>query len=208
MSRYTGSVCKLCRREQTKLHLKGDKCITKCVFDRRPAPPGVAKPQRGKPSEYAIRLREKQKLRRMILINESQFETLVNKASKSRTASGDHLLGSLEMRLDNIVRRMGLATSLKNARQLVSHGHVKLNGKSVRVPSCPVKVGGVVSLDLKLKENVGVKLSLDTAKRQSNRPTFVDFDEEKLSGKVIRQPERAEMSFQVNDQLIIEYYSK
>ena len=208
MSRYIESVCKLCRREQTKLFLKGDKCYTKCVLEKRPTTPGMAKPQRGKPSAYAIRLREKQKLRRLIQMNEKPFEQLVNKASKAREASGDHLLRALELRLDNIVRRMGVATSLKTARQLVLHGHVKVNGRGVNVPSFACSIGDVVNVSPKLKENVGIKLSLDTAKRLNQRPSFGEWKEDELSFKIIRNPERAEMSFPVNDQLIIEYYSK
>jgi small subunit ribosomal protein S4 len=208
MSRYTDAVCRLCRREQQKLFLKGDKCYTKCVLEKREGPPGMAKPQRGKPSAYSIRLREKQKLRRMIQMNERPFETKVAEASKAREASGDHLLRALELRLDNLVRRMGIATSLKTARQLVRHGHVKIGGKKVSIPSFPVKAGQVISLTPKLKENVGVKLSLETAKRLNNRPSFLEFDETTFSAKLLRIPERAEMSFPINDQLIIEYYSR
>lgn len=208
MSRYIGSVCKLCRREQTKLFLKGDKCYTKCVFEKRPTTPGMAKPQRGKPSAFAIRLREKQKLRRLISMNERPFERLVEKASAAKESSGAYLLRALEMRLDNIVRRSGIATSLKTARQLVLHDHVKVNGRGVNVPSFAVKPGDVVSLNPKLRENVGLKLSLDTAKRLNNRPSFLEWNEEQLSAKVTRLPERAETSFAVTEQLIIEYYSK
>jgi small subunit ribosomal protein S4 len=208
MSRYTDSVCKLCRREQQKLFLKGDKCYTKCILEKRPGTPGMAKPQRGKPSAYAIRLREKQKLRRMIQMNERPFERKVVEASKAREASGDHLLRALELRLDNVVKRMGVSTSLKTARQLVKHGHVKIGGKQVNIPSYPVKAGEVISLNTKLKENVGVKLSLETAKKLNNRPSFLEFDETVLTAKVLRIPERAEMSFPINDQLIIEYYSR
>jgi len=208
MSRYIGSVCKLCRREQTKLFLKGDKCYTKCVLEKRPGIPGMAKPQRGKPSEFAIRLREKQKLRRMVCLNETPFEKLVEKASKSSESTGTHLLRALEMRLDNITRRIGFATSLKTARQLVLHNHIRVGGKTVNIPSYFVKAGDVISLDPKLKENVGVKLSLDTSVRRANRPSFLEFNEMDLSGKVVRIPERQEMSFPVTEQLIIEYYSK
>jgi len=208
MSRYIESVCKLCRREQTKLFLKGDKCYTKCVLEKRPTTPGMAKPQRGKPSAYSIRLREKQKLRRLILMNEKPFEALVAKASKAREASGDHLLRSLELRLDNVVRRTGISTSLKTARQLVLHGHIKVNGKTVTIPSYACEAGETISLSPKLKENVGVKLSLETAKRLNQRPSFGEWNEGELSFKIVRNPERAEMSFPVSEQLIIEYYSK
>jgi small subunit ribosomal protein S4 len=208
MSRYIESVCKLCRREQTKLFLKGDKCYTKCVLEKRPTTPGMAKPQRGKPSAFAIRLREKQKLRRLISMNEKPFEALVAKASKAKESSGDHLLRSLELRLDNIVRRIGVATSIKTARQLVLHGHVKVNGRYVNIPSFACGAGDTIVLSPKLKENVGVKLSLDTAKRLNQRPAFVEFNEADLTAKITRIPERAEMSFPVSEQLIIEYYSK
>jgi small subunit ribosomal protein S4 len=208
MSRYTDAVCKLCRREQQKLFLKGDKCYTKCVLEKKPGIPGMAKPQRGKPSAYSIRLREKQKLRRMIQMNERPFARAAAAASEAREASGDHLLRGLELRLDNVVRRSGLSTSLKTARQLVRHGHIKVGGKKVSIPSYPVKAGDVISLTGKLKENVGVKLSLETAKKLNNRPSFIEFNEAELSAKVLRIPERSEMSFPINDQLIIEYYSR
>ncbi len=208
MARYTDAVCKLCRREQQKLFLKGDKCYTKCVLEKRPGIPGMAKPQRGKPSAFSIRLREKQKLRRMIQMNERPFERAVTNASAARENSGDSLLRGLELRLDNIVRRMGVATSIKTSRQLVLHGHVKIGGKVVDIPSYPVKPGAVVSVSVKLKENVGVKLSLETAKKLSNRPAFLEFDEPTLTAKVLRIPERTETSFPINDQLIIEYYSR
>ena len=208
MARYTDSVCKLCRREQTKLFLKGDKCHTKCVFEKNPTSPGMAPPQRGKPSNYAIRLREKQKLRRLAMINERPFERLVQEASKSVESSGTHLLGALETRLDNVVRRMGVATSLKTARQLVLHGHIKVSGKRLNIPSYRVKAGDVVSLDPKLRENVGVKLSLETSKKLGGRPSFLQFNEEDFSAKILRMPDRSEMAFPVTEQLIIEYYSK
>jgi small subunit ribosomal protein S4 len=208
MARYTDAVCKLCRREQQKLFLKGDKCYTKCVLEKKPGIPGMAKPQRGKPSAYSIRLREKQKLRRMIQMTERPFERTVSTATGAREESGTALLRSLELRLDNVIRRMGVATSLKTARQLVRHGHVKVGGRSVNIPSYPLKAGDVVSLTPKLKENVGVKLSLETAKRLNQRPAFIEFDETALTAKVLRIPERAEMSFPINDQLIIEYYSR
>lgn len=208
MARYTDAVCKLCRREQQKLFLKGDKCYTKCVLEKRPGIPGMAKPQRGKPSAFSIRLREKQKLRRMIQMNERPFEQAVTNARVARESSGDLLLRNLELRLDNIIRRMGVATSIKTARQLVLHGHVKIGGKVVDIPSYPVKPGTVVAVNVKMKENVGVKLSLETAKKLSNRPAFLEFDETALSAKVLRIPERGETSFPINDQLIVEYYSR
>src|SRR5688500_1524099 len=208
MARYIGPVCRLCRREQTKLFLKGEKCYTKCVLDNRPTPPGMAKQQRGKPSEYAVRLREKQKLRRMVCMTETPFERLMAKATKAREKTGEALIRHLETRLDNIVRRIGFATSLNTARQLVLHGHVKVNGKPVNIPSFAVQIGDVVALNVKLKDNVGVKLALDHATRKTTRPAFIEFDEPQLSGKLVRPPAREETAYPVNDQLIVEYYSR
>jgi small subunit ribosomal protein S4 len=144
----------------------------------------------------------------MICVGEKPFQRLVAAASRSPEASGDHLLRALELRLDNVLRRTGLATSLKTARQLVLHGHVKVSGKAVNVPSYKVSPGEVVGISPKLRENVGVKLSLETAKRLNNRPSYLEWNEEQLSAKVTRLPERAEMAFPINEQLIIEYYSK
>ena len=208
MARHIGPVCKLCRREQVKLFLKGDKCYTKCVLDKRPTIPGMAKPQRGKPSEYAVRLREKQKLRRMALMTERPFERLYERATKASGKTGEALLRYLECRLDNIVRRLGFATSVKTARQLVMHGHVKVNGKKVSIPAFEVGAGDVIAMDPKLKENVGVKLSLDTANRKAMRPSFLEFSEAEFSGKMLREPSRQEVNFPVTEQLVVEYYSK
>ena len=144
----------------------------------------------------------------MLSMNEKPFERLVANASKATEASGDHLLRSLEMRLDNIVKKMGVATSIKTARQLVIHNHVRISGKTVNIPSYAVTAGEVIALTPKLKENVGVKLSLDTTKRQNSRPSYLEFNEGELSAKVLRIPVRAEMSFPITEQLIIEYYSK
>ena len=208
MARHIGPVCRLCRREQVKLFLKGDKCYTKCVLDKRQTTPGMAKPQRGKPSEYAVRLREKQKLRRLVLMTERPFERLYERATKATGKTGEALLRYLECRLDNVVRRMGLATSLKTARQFVFHGHVKVNGKRVNIPAFEVTPGDVIQLDPALKENVNVKLSLDTATRKGVRPSYLELDEATLTGKMVREPARDEISFPVTEQLIVEYYSK
>ena len=208
MARYTGAVCRLCRREQTKLFLKGEKCYTKCVLDTRPTPPGNAKPQRGKPSQYQIRLREKQKLKRMMMMTEAPLQRAMAEASRSPGNSAAVLLRTLETRLDNIVRRIGFATSGNNARQLVRHGHIRVNGKTVDIPSLGVRVGDEIALDPKLRENTGVKLSLDFVVKKSNRPAYLSFDAEKLSAKLVREPGREESSFPVNDRLIVEYYSR
>lgn len=208
MARYTGPVCRLCRREQAKLFLKGEKCHTKCVLDRRATAPGMAKPQRSKPSEYMIRLREKQKLRRMASVTERPFERLVRRASRSPGQTGEELLRHLELRLDNVARRLGFAVSLKTARQLVLHGHVRVDGKVVNIPSFAVPLGSVVSLSPKMRDNVGIRLGMDYAARKSSRPAFLEYDEEAAAGKLSRSPTREEIGFPVTEQLIVEYYSK
>jgi len=191
-----------------KLFLKGEKCYTRCVLERRPTPPGMAKPQRGKPSEYAIRLREKQRLKRMIAMTEGPFAIKMAKASKSPGMTGTVFLKRLELRLDNIVRRLGFATGINMARQLVLHRHVRVNGRRVNVASVELKVGDVVQLEANMKENVGVKLALEHLSRKGQLPAFIEFNEADLSGKIVREPAREESSFPVNDQLIVEYYSR
>lgn len=208
MARHIAAVCRLCRREQAKLFLKGDKCYVKCVLDKRQTTPGMAKPQRGKPSEYAIRLREKQKLRRLVLMTERPFERLYERATKATGKTGEALLRYLECRLDNVCRRLGFSTSIRGARQLVMHKHVRVNGRWVNISAYEVAPGDQIQLDPALKENVNVKLSLDTAARKSTRPPFFEFDETSLTGKMTREPAREEISFPVTEQLIVEYYSK
>ncbi|OIO11163.1 MAG: 30S ribosomal protein S4 [Elusimicrobia bacterium CG1_02_63_36] len=208
MARYTGAVCRLCRREQTKLFLKGEKCYTKCVLDNRPTPPGAAKPQRGKPSEFKIRLREKQKLRRMIGMTERPFARVMANASKAPGNAAVVLLQTLETRLDNVIRRAGLATSLSTARQMVQHGHVKVNGETLNIPSYKVRVGETVSLSGKLKGNVNVNLAQEFCEKKAPRPSYLEYDAHKLSVKLLREPSRDETAFSVNDQLIVEYYSR
>jgi len=208
MARYTGPVCRLCRREQTKLFLKGEKCYTKCVLDNRPMPPGSAKPQRGKPSEYQIRLREKQKLRRMISMTETPFRTMMKRASHSHGNSAAELMVALETRLDNIVRRIGFATSLNTARQMVQHRNIRVNGRKLTIPSYQVRERDVISLNPALKDNPGVKLAMEFVEKRALRPPFLEFNEAEFSAKLIRKPSREETSFAVNDQLIVEYYSR
>lgn len=208
MAKYIGPVCRLCRREGTKLFLKGEKCYTKCVLDSRPTPPGAAKPQRGKPSEFAVRLREKQKLRRLALITEGPLQRLMGRASKASGKTGEALLRYLELRLDNVVRRLGFAVSLKSARQLVLHNHVRVNGRYVNIPSYEVRAGDVVTLGPGMAENFVVKQGVEMAEKRKNRPSFLEFNPAEMSGRVLREPSREEMSFPVQEQLIVEYYSK
>lgn len=209
MARYTGPVCKLCRREGVKLFLKGEKCFTKCVIEKRPNPPGPPpKKLRSKMTEYAIRLREKQKLRRMTGMTETPFRRVFALALRTEGNTGTEFLKLLEVRLDNVVRRLGMCSSLKTARQLVLHGHIKVNGRKVNVPSYSVGVGDAVSLDPELVENLAVKIGLQSAQRRSGRPPFLEFDEGTLTGRMSRFPSREEMTFPVQEQMIVEHYSK
>lgn len=209
MARYTGPVCKLCRREGVKLFLKGEKCYTKCVFDKRPTPPGPPKKKlRTKMTEYAMRLREKQKLRRLVGITETPFRRVFVQATKTPTNTGAEFLRLLEVRLDNVVRRMGFSSSLKTARQLVLHGHVQVNSRTVNIPSYSVDLSDTVSIDPKMKENLVVKIGLQSAARRSGRPSFMSFNEAEMSGQLIRWPTRDEMTFPVQEHLIVEHYSK
>jgi len=168
----------------------------------------MAKSQRGTPSEFKIRLREKQKLRRLVSVTEGPFQHLFLRASKKTGKTGEELLRFLEVRLDNVVRRLGFVMSLKTARQFVSHGHFRVNGTVVDVPSVELKPGDSVSVDAALKENLQVKLGLENAARRNTRPAFLEFNEAALSGKLLRWPTREEMSFPVTEQLIVEHYSK
>ncbi len=216
MSRYTGPSCKRCRKAEAKLFLKGTKCYSKCVMDkiantaRKGAYGGQkgGKKRRGKASEYSIRLKEKQKARRMAGMNEGPFKNLFTKASKTRGNTGEMLLRFLEIRFDNIVRRLGFTVSLKAARQLILHCHVRLNGKVVNIPSCHLKPGDKITLDSRLGETVLVKQGLEETEKRSLRPSFLEYDAQTLTGKLLRWPDRTEMSFPVRDQLLVEYYSK
>lgn len=226
MARYLGSVCKVCRREGVKLFLKGDRCFTKCPIDKEGAalPPGQhARRRAGKPTEYAKRLREKQKARRLSGVLERQFRRYFAAASHEKGNTGLNLLRLLEMRLDNVVRRLGFASSLKGARQLVSHGHVTVNQRRVNIPSSHTRVGDVVGVVGVLSTNLGLKRSLSAA-GQRGVPSWLEWegglsgavrkgedfslDNVTLAGRVKMAPSREEMSFPVNEQFIVELYSK
>lgn len=227
MARYSGPVCRLCRREGVKLFLKGDRCFSKCPIDKGDAavPPGQHGRRRGtKPTEYAKRLREKQKARRMTGVLERQFRRLFDTAAHQKGNTGENLLRLLETRLDNVVRRLGFATSPAAARQLVFHGHMTVNGKHVNIPSYQVKPGDTVAGHDALRGNLFVKRSLVSA-AQKGLPAWlewdgglmaaakgstdsVNLDGVNLVGRVKTWPARAEMSFPVNEQFIVELYSK
>ena len=210
MSRYTGSVCKLCRREGVKLFLKGDKCFTKCILDKRKTIPG----QHGKSfrntkmSEYNKRLREKQKLKRMIGVPERPFRRYFAAASRMKGLTGENLLQLLETRIDNVVHRLGFSVSKVAARQMVLHGHVLVNGNRVSIPSYQLKPGDQVALKENARENAFFKKWWEQTGQSSVLPSWLERDSAQFSGRVKTQPMRDEISFPVNEQFIVELYSK
>lgn len=209
MARYTGAVCRLCRREGEKLHLKGERCYTgKCSIDRRSGQtPGQHGKGRKKLSEYGLQLREKQKARRYYGVLESQFRKYFEMAVTKQGVTGDNLLRILESRLDNVVYRIGLAMSRAEARQLVSHGHFTVNGKRVNIPSYLVKAGDVVALCEKSRTSDKFKNVVE-ANSARVAPKWLDFDKNKFEAKVINLPEREDIDFPVEEHLIVELYSK
>ena len=211
MARYTGPVCKLCRREGQKLFLKGTKCFTdKCPIERRAYPPGQhgqSSVRRRKTSEYAHQLREKQKVKRIYGISEKPFRNLFEKASKQAGITGENLLVGLEIRLDNIIYRMGFASSRKEARQLTRHRHVQVNGRTVDIPSYSVQPGDEVRVRPKSKDILPVVAALES----KTRPTQVSWlavDEGSRTGRMVERPSRADIPLAVQEQLIVELYSK
>lgn len=210
MARYTGPVCRLCRREGTKLFLKGTRCHTeKCAVDRRQYAPGQHGQSRSKFSDYGIRLREKQKLKRIYGMLEKQFRRFFDMAVAQKGPTGENLLQLLERRLDNVVFRMGFATTRLEARQLVRHNHFMVDGKKVNVPSFLVKSGQEVSIRPKSKK---VQRILDAFEAASQRgvPEWIEIDSDEMSGKLASYPSREQLtvSLDIKDQLIIELYSK
>lgn len=211
MARYTGPVCKLCRREGQKLFLKGQKCYTeKCPIERRAYPPGQhgpAQQRRRKQSDYAVQLREKQKVKRIYGLAEKQFRSLFERANHIPGVTGENLIVALESRLDNIVFRMGFAQSRNASRQLIRHRHVEVNGRKVDVPSFVVSAGDEVSIKSKSKNLMPVEASLEAR----TRPTLVDWlalDEKQRVGRMVRTPTRADIPLAAQEQLIVELYSK
>jgi len=210
MARYIGPVCRLCRREGTKLFLKGERCHTeKCAIEKRNFVPGQhGKDRKQKIVGYGLQLREKQKARRYYQLLEGQFRNMFEKASAMKGVTGDNLLGMLEKRLDNVVYRMGFGTSRAQARQVVRHGHIDVNGHKVNIPSFQVRPGDVVSVREKSKKNVTI-LSARDATAHAPSPNWLEVDRENLSARVSQQPKREELvQIQLNEQLIVELYSK
>lgn len=209
MSRYTGPSCRLCRREGVKLYLKGDRCYTpKCALERRKTPPGQHGLARRKPSQYAIQLREKQKLRRIYGLSERQFKLSFEKAEKMKGVVGDNFMSLLERRLDNVVYRMGMAISRCQARQLINHGHVLVNGKKVDIPSYVTKPGEEVTVREKSKEMPSLKMCMEVAKTKTI-PNWLSFESDNIKGKVTAIPVPEDFSdIEVNKQLVVEFYSR
>jgi len=210
MARYLGPRCRLCRREGMKLFLKGSRCLTeKCAMSRegRANPPGMrAKKFLKKPTDYAIMLREKQKVKRIYGLLEKQFKNYFLKAERQRGVTGENLLSLLERRLDNVVYRLGFAVSRAQARQLVRHGHFLVNGRKVNIPSYIVKKGDVIELREKSKNLAVVQEALE--QRAGTLPRWLSMDVEKKRGEVVDLPTREDIPFPVNERLIVELYSK
>ncbi|MGI8959417.1 MAG: 30S ribosomal protein S4 [Bryobacteraceae bacterium] len=210
MARYSGPVCRLCRREGMKLFLKGERCHTeKCAIEKRNFAPGQhGKDKKPKLVGYGLQLREKQKARRYYRILEGQFRNLYEKAVKQKGITGELMLAMLERRVDNILYRMGLATSRAQGRQLVRHGHVNVNGRKVDIPSYTVKPGDVIEIREKSRGNSAILASRDTTAHTPS-PSWLEVDREALKARVLQQPKREELvQIQLNEQLIVELYSK
>jgi small subunit ribosomal protein S4 len=208
MARYTGSVCRLCRREGVKLYLKGDRCYSeKCAIDRRAYAPGQHGQGRKKVSEYGTQLREKQKARRVYGVLEKQFRAYYEEANRRKGITGETLLQILESRLDNVVYRLGFAASRAEARQIVKHGHILINGKRLDIPSYLTKVGDVVSFAEKAQETPRVKELLETAEGKAV-VTWLERDLNTKSARIVRVPARDEIDVPVAEQMIVELYSR
>ena len=208
MARYTESVCRLCRRENLKLFLKGERCYTdKCAIERRNYPPGQHGQGRPKFSEYSIQLREKQKVKRMYGLLEKQFRRTFAEASRTKGITGETLLILLERRLDNVAYRLGFATSRAEARTLVRHGHVLVNGKKVNIPSYTVRAGDVVSVKEPSRQLGRVQSAMEGAQRRGV-PDWAEVDRDTCSGKIKILPTRSDVTMPINEKLIVELYSK
>ena len=208
MARYTGASCRLCRREGQKLFLKGERCYSdKCALVRREYAPGQHGQNRKKTSEYGLQLRAKQKARRYYGVLESQFEKYFDMAERQAGITGENLLRILESRFDNVVYRMGFAASRKEARQLVLHNHFTVNGKKANIPSILLKEGDVVAI---AETSKGVEKIKSVVEANASRPTpiWVEVDSDKIEGKIVRLPNREDIDFEVEEQLIVELYSK
>lgn len=210
MAKYTGPSCKLCRREMQPLFLKGQKCLSdKCpIKGKKKYPPGPPKKRRAKMSDYAVMLREKQKIRRSYGLLEKQFRRLFDDATRMKGVSGHNMLSLLERRLDNVVYRAGFASSRNQARQLVQHGHVYVNGTKVDVSSFRVKEGAELSIAPDFLENVMLEDANKLAKATDSVPEWIETDFDKKTARITRLPIRSDVTAEFNEQLVVEYYSK
>jgi len=208
MARYIGPACKLCRREGEKLFLKGDRCYTdKCAYDRRPYPSGQHGQRRVKVTEYGIRLREKQKVRRIYGILERQFRKYFAEADRVKGVTGENLLSLLERRLDNVCYRLGFAQTRSDARQLVRHGHVKVNGKPVSIPSFLARKGDRVSVDERSRAMGRVTTSIEGVDRRGV-PEWLELDKSSFTGTLKDSPMREAITLPIKEQLVVEFYSR
>jgi len=207
MAKYTGPDCKQCRREGTKLFLKGTKCYTtKCTFEKRPLPPGQHGAGRKKVTEYGTQLREKQKVKKLYGLLEKQFHLYYVEADRMRGETGKNMLQLLERRLDNVIYRMSLGSSRSQSRQIVNHGHITVNGRCVNIPSYSVKTGDVVAVKESKKNKPYFRGHKD--RPRTTLPKWLEFDPHALGGKVISLPEREDVDMDIREQLIVELYSK
>ena len=209
MARYSGPVCRLCRRERMKLFLKGDRCFKeKCSVERRAYPPGQHGNRRGRRIiGYGLQLREKQKVKRIYGLLERQFRNYFKEADRRKGITGENLLAQLERRLDNVVYSLGFASSRAQARQLVRHGHVQVNGQKVSVPSYQVRAEQVVAIKEASRKNEFIRASVETA-RGRGVPDWLELDAESFKGRVLRQPTREDIKLPIQEQLIVELYSR
>jgi small subunit ribosomal protein S4 len=209
LARYTGSACRLCRRENVKLYLKGDRCYSdKCAFDRRSYPPGEHGQRRGRKfSDYGVQLREKQKAKRIYGLSEKQFRLFFEKADQQKGITGTNLIVMLERRLDNVVYRLGFANSRTQARHLVRHKHFLINGKQVDIPSCLIKIGDIVEVREKSRKLQNIADSMDAVVRRGV-PQWLDLEKEQMKGVVKGYPVREDITMPMQEQLIVELYSK
>lgn len=206
MAKYTCADCRQCRREGQKLFLKGERCTSKkCAMERRPVPPGQHGQGRKKSSEYSIQLREKQKAKRAYGLLEKQFRGYYEEAERMRGVTGENMLALIERRLDNVVYRMGMGASRAMCRQLVNHGHITVNGKCVDIPSYQVKVGDVIAVVETKKDNAIFK---ELREARIVMPKWLEFDTTTLVGKIVDTPKREDIDLNINEQLIVELYSK
>jgi small subunit ribosomal protein S4 len=206
LARYTESACRLCRREGEKLFLKGKRCYSdKCGFDRRSYAPGQHGQKRPRVTNFGIQLREKQKVKRMYGLMEKQFRLLFEKAERMKGVTGHNFMMLLELRLDNVIYRSGLAMSRKQARQLVNHGHILVNGRRLDIPSCQVEVGDIIEVKEKSREMVPIKESVEASQEI---PDWISFDKDKMRAEILAQPTREAITHPIQEQLIVEFFSK